>query len=297
MMNRPLLILLLAITLAIPSGSVTSGAVCPTLKPVFQTGPKAVAADGVFEPTSVGTVHIWTDATDANTLYQDAALTSLVTAGGQGVQGWKDKSGRDNHLISAATVFYEGKYAAAALNGLPAVNSNNGIANMDLRTSGNIELDSFTIFVVGKFPATREGLIYEHNDSPHANPGSFLSTFSSLASRVAHGASGGGSYMSDLYPSSGTWFATGSPISIAQNYNRASSLHQVFKNGTEISYSSTTAATEPNQSVNAVFKLGQRGGSGFSADGDFGELIVYSPALGDTQRGLVVSYLAAKWGL
>ena len=48
-----------------------------------------------------GSVKLWLDAADISTLYQDASGSTPVTANGQTVLRWNDKSGNTNDLTSA----------------------------------------------------------------------------------------------------------------------------------------------------------------------------------------------------
>lgn len=56
---------------------------------------------GVFTPRSLANLTFWLDASDLTTIYQDAARTTPVTADGQPVGGWADKSNSGNHAINA----------------------------------------------------------------------------------------------------------------------------------------------------------------------------------------------------
>jgi hypothetical protein len=46
---------------------------------------------------------LWLDGEDLTTLYQNTAMTTNVTAAGQAVAAWKDKSGKGNNVIAPAT--------------------------------------------------------------------------------------------------------------------------------------------------------------------------------------------------
>jgi hypothetical protein len=57
-----------------------------------------------FDPTALfasSEKGVWFDANDLSTLFQDAAGTIPVTAVGQKVGKWLDKSGNNNHAIQA----------------------------------------------------------------------------------------------------------------------------------------------------------------------------------------------------
>tara|TARA_R110000803_G_scaffold166755_6_gene230067 strand:- start:11517 stop:13139 length:1623 start_codon:yes stop_codon:yes gene_type:complete len=82
----------------------------------------------------------WYDASDLTTLFQDAAMTTPVTASGQNVRAWKDKSGNDNHLTNfdGATMTY---VTAAGLHWVHSTNS-------DLRSDAVAALANLTQFTM-----------------------------------------------------------------------------------------------------------------------------------------------------
>lgn len=55
-----------------------------------------------FRPTSIAGLLAWYDPTDAATLFQDAAMTTPVTADGDPVGAVMDKSGNDYHLTQSS---------------------------------------------------------------------------------------------------------------------------------------------------------------------------------------------------
>lgn len=75
---------------------------------------------GLTDPTTVGSCVMWFDASDATTLYTDAAKTTNVSALGDLVYVWADKSGSGNDLTQA-TSNNRPLYMPAFANGLSAV--------------------------------------------------------------------------------------------------------------------------------------------------------------------------------
>ncbi len=51
------------------------------------------SAEAFLIPTDISGNALWLDASDADTLFTDAAMTTNVSAGGDIVRGWADKSG------------------------------------------------------------------------------------------------------------------------------------------------------------------------------------------------------------
>lgn len=75
---------------------------------------------GPFAPTDVDGLALWFDASDATTLFQDAAMTTPAQADDDRVGGWKDKSGNSRHFTQA-TADKRGTLKTGVLNGLPVV--------------------------------------------------------------------------------------------------------------------------------------------------------------------------------
>lgn len=54
-----------------------------------------------FVPTDLAGLRLWLDGDDIDTLYQDTLYTVPITANGQSVAAWQDKSGNAHHVIQA----------------------------------------------------------------------------------------------------------------------------------------------------------------------------------------------------
>jgi len=92
-----------------------------------------VSAASATIPTSISGLDVWLDGSDASTLFQDAAGTNPVTATGDPVALWKDKSGNSND----ATAWGGGTpsvptFTASAFGGKSAVtfNGSQGLNNL-----------------------------------------------------------------------------------------------------------------------------------------------------------------------
>ena len=65
---------------------------------------------------------LWLDASDSATLYQNTACTARVSASGQSVACWKDKSGSGNHVVKTTGLGNAPTFnASLQLNGLPGL--------------------------------------------------------------------------------------------------------------------------------------------------------------------------------
>lgn len=100
----------------------------PTLEPSLESNPIRWRASIVLEehparpfilsPEDMSDVAAWYDAQDLSTLWQDSGRTTAVTADGQTVEAWDDKSGNARHATNATGT---ATYSAKGVNGLPAV--------------------------------------------------------------------------------------------------------------------------------------------------------------------------------
>ncbi|MBM4040746.1 MAG: LamG domain-containing protein [Planctomycetes bacterium] len=112
-------------------------------------------------PTDVAGCRLWLDASDAGTLWQDTAGSVPVTASGQSVARWNDKSG-GSFAVSQATAANRPQYRAGALYGASTLyfdgtNDFLGRAN-DIGVSGNQDRTVFAVWANW----VNNGLGYQH---------------------------------------------------------------------------------------------------------------------------------------
>ena len=107
----------------------------------------------IWQPATLGTNLVnWYDASDMTTLWQNTAGTTAVTANGQTVLLWNDKSGNGNHLTTSSGP----AYTTGVMNSLPVLHFNgNKLANL-AASMGNIT-NNFTVIGVFRRPATAAG--------------------------------------------------------------------------------------------------------------------------------------------
>lgn len=252
------------------------------------------SAGGPFSPLDYAGLQLWLDAQDITTLYKNEALTTPVTANGDLVYGWKDKSGNGNHTrIEGGSLTFRGEYKTGVLNGFPGVNTRNPFGNvLCLETDNNVTLGDFTSFVV--IQVSGGSIIYEHSPNLNANPGSYFIVAGSPMSKIRHATNTVAGTLSERDTAS-NWGITASPIVGCQEF--VYPTQKVFKNGTELSYSSSTDPTEPNASVTDKLYIGARSSGAFGIEGYIGEILFYSPALTAPQRTAVTDYLTERWSV
>ena len=105
----------------------------------------APVAQAQWTPASLPSSELknWYDASDTNTLWQDAGGTIHVTANGQTVLRWNDKSGNGNHLTSSSGP----AYTTGVMNSLPVVRFNGNLMANVAASMGNA-INNFTVIGV-----------------------------------------------------------------------------------------------------------------------------------------------------
>jgi lysophospholipase L1-like esterase len=94
----------------------------------------------------------WYDPSDLSTLFQDAAGTTPVTAAGQTVKRWNDKSGRGNHMSNAAATWTYQVDAA----GKPYVQTD-GTTRLNLVSGTTLAWGAGTATIVVSYKPTTAG--------------------------------------------------------------------------------------------------------------------------------------------
>jgi len=261
-----------------------------------------------FNPLSLSPA-LWLDASDASTLYTDSGLTTLVSADGDPVGGWKDKSGNTKHALQASGT-NKPLYKTNIKNSKSILRFDG--TNDNLATSSTQAYFKFlhatagTVFVVFQTnPAiTNPNTIYTIIDNCNvAGSTGFVFFFddrsgNSRNNSVGNAGGQGATYnftynATNNVTNTGTWYTVTSKLAgqDATPANRS----RMYINGTLDSYSNTFAGTN---TANASFPL--MVGSGQAAlplNGDIAEILIYSTALADADRTAVEAYLNAKWGV
>jgi len=239
-----------------------------------------------------GQLKNWYDASDITTLWQNTAGTTAVTASGQTVLLWKDKSVNGNHLsISSGGP----AYTTGVMNSLPIVRfSGNKLANL-APSMGN-STDNFT--VIGVFTAT--------SNSGWDNWLNWGNGTGDLAVYLDSGARTGGSVGSiEFAYNGGTGAYTAASVTAQPaflfvggvNQTSSPSLFSIWKNGTAETSRNPTVVTAPSTSL-THFLIGPISGSSQLTHGDIAELIVVNTGtntLADSDRQYIEGYLANKW--
>src|SRR5690606_18535387 len=117
---------------------------------------------------------LWLDSADPSTLYQDVDLTTPVTADGQPVGGWKDKSGNDWHMRADGGAAGKPTYKVNQQNGRPSLRFDGSSDSISaLASRGD---SAYTVFIV------RRRLTYRPLESLLSLHGSGLVDWNNAAS-------------------------------------------------------------------------------------------------------------------
>lgn len=227
----------------------------------------------VREPSPIlytPTLLFWLDAADATTMYTDTGATVPVSASGDAVKHWADKSGNGwNFTNSTANPLYitSGRYSQSVLR-----------ASSSLLIQNNIYGSSseYTIFTVGRSTSTtgQQQII-------DAQTGRLVTGFKD----------------NDVTVYTNVWRT--STIETNTNWNvwtwyLDTSAPKIRQNGVEGTINAYTALALNGQ-VGLFSRYNSAGNE--SMNGDFGEIICYTSTLTTQQIVNIERHLASKWGI
>ena len=271
---------------------------------------------GITVPTSPAFtgLSLWLDASDTTTLFQNTAGTTPVTADGQSVACWKDKSG-NGYLFTQATSGNQPTFKTAVMNGQNTLRWNG--TSQYLQSSTTLPFFStpssggtfFFVFNASQISAQRCLLHYQN-----ATSGSYCVNETDIAYTTGATAQGNFGFhrgcgnaavallqvnqlqanenllMTGVLGTSGT-----SPANV-----------QIFKNGRASTVQNDgtgyySAGSYPSSNNARYMNIGSRYLYGISPDcyhlGDIAEILWFNIVLTSTQRQEVESYLSTKWGI
>lgn len=213
---------------------------------------------------------LWLDSSDASTLFQDAALTVPVTADGDVVGGWRDKSGNNRHATQATT---SKKPTRQAISGRRYCRFDGTDDWLSITLSTPI-VQPDTIFVVG---ARRSGTNQQHFIDGGPTGGRqalYVTTAAIYALFITSNLPGGAATTADAL------------LSVIAN--GASSALRV--NG-----SASTANPGTGSLDNVTIGAAQLQNTNF-LNGDVAEIVIVPRALTTPEIVQMESYLRTKWG-
>ena len=226
----------------------------------------------------------WVDATDQSTLFQDSAGSSPVTANGQKVNSWNDKSGNGYHITQNG--MGNPTYESSAINSLAGVyfniaNNDYYLRNTSLLTSSNFSTQQGTVFTV-----------YRNDTFPTNNHFALTTIGSSVASVDLYlTTSFNGDFRNARIESAN--------YSYPQTGTHIKSVTTSSGNGWKLyADGSLKGSASHSWGINTTFAIGAELNHGSSSFvGYISEVIIFNTGLTDTQRKNIEAYLQGKYAV
>ena len=250
-----------------------------------------------FNPKSITGLALWLDASDASTLFQDAAATTPATATSDPVGAWLDKSGNARHATQS-TAGSRPTISATTQNGRKALafDGSNGWMRTERTTYA-----ARSVFTV--FRRTGTAPLYS---SPFGKQSTVAAGYGGSSYAVAYGSEGGWSIVG-----SGTgrmnYSSNGSPHKLSAAYMRGVAMPladaQNYLTGiaaapnttdAELLYAEAATDTDAGQ---AWFLGTEPFATTRKYPANILEVLIYNRALTATERLRIERYLAARWGI
>ena len=227
---------------------------------------------------------LWLDATDGSTLYQDAAMTTLITADGQTLGTWADKSGNaNNYKYLGGTGWQEAVYATNAIGGNASFDFNESNYSDTTGDGGLYEIgdaDDRTIFIVMKKTAAESG---HQIMGPWDSGGEFVDV---------HSYNGGGDLRIRNNPAGIDEYSTPNTVPgnldlilVAQGGSGATMSQIIDTNNASFDWDMTKMS------------IGGASAASLGYKGQIGEVLIYEEKLNQSDRDLVTAYLSTKWNI
>ncbi|OQB85203.1 MAG: Autotransporter-associated beta strand repeat protein [Planctomycetes bacterium ADurb.Bin126] len=245
--------------------------------------------------TMPAAARLWLDASDTSTLYQTADTSTPVTASGQSVGYWADKSGMSNQATqsdAARRPVYT--TTGTTINGNPVLlfdGVNDRIVSA-LDTNSSV-LPDFSLFIAYRQVAdtTNSGLWGQDNGSWDRFQ---LLNFSAGGAPTGYGISNGSGWtgVKGMHTTDPLVYAA----LIRQGLTNGSAVYindlADASNGLP-AFTCTTGSGHANMSLGSISTSTEN----YFGNIQIGEVIAYGRALSDMERANIDAYLAVKWGL
>lgn len=234
-----------------------------------------------FTPRSITGLALWLDASDASTLFQDAAATTPATATSDPVGAWLDKSGNARHATQS-TAGNRPTVSAASLNSRGTVAFAGALSQRLGATVPGTDGQLYTLLAVVRNATSANGVLMGERGGNFTNALHFQTANNRLTMYIQRS--------EPLYgPHSGA--------AVIYGYSKDStSLFRGYQNGARV-ISDDGAVVSGLHLANLLRNIGSSTGGASAFTGNIAELIAYPTSLSDANRQRVERYLAAKWGI
>lgn len=249
------------------------------------TGPASSSRTVIPYPNGVmssSRLELWLDGADTSTLFQDSACGTAVTASGQSLACWKDKSGNGNATQSSSTYFP----TTATFSGrvVPSFNGSSDFLNVDV---AQLSTGTTASTIVTSAVMT--------DGSPASSSYRTVVNYGSISVGKARGifkdASGSGILAGTWAANAvtaGTWNPSAAQVAVAQF---ASPLVSLWTAG-QARVDASSAAFSTNSSVATIGMANNT----YWWQGQIPEVMIFTGTLTADERRDVEEYLARKWG-
>jgi hypothetical protein len=246
-----------------------------------------------------GTVKNWYDAADLATLWQNGDGTGPVTANGQSINRWNDKSGNNNHLTGGNG---GPAYRTSVMNALPVLQFNNQYMENTTSVSMGNPTDNVTVIGVFKKPVNNDWTPFVQWGKYPLNGAGDRVVFATGGSRLEPVPGETGSAEFAYMGGFGSW-TTQSVTSETTPFMFIGALDQVpspdtftvWKDGLlQYGARDASATTSPSDILDAI----RVGCYPWPLRADISELIILNTGTGSlsqSDRQRVEGYLAHKW--
>jgi len=258
---------------------------------MMQMAAAGVSAGGVaFSPADINDLHLWLDASDASTLFQDTSKTTSASANNDPIGCWADKSGNGFDHDQSTNAYRP--YLNTSQMNLNSLSFNGSLnSNYGQWLENSTCTDNITWFAA--FHLTNSGVL--------VGQGASINGYLLFHS----GTSGQSNYMG----TNAGYRNANSNITMSRNVDTICSgdmVNFIRRNGVQAPmcgpFNTTPNPFDYNGGVSADIGtyIGRRGLSPTNHqpfDGYIGEVITYDRRLSSTEIGQVESYLSKKWSI
>jgi hypothetical protein len=229
-------------------------------------------------PANLTDIELWFDAADLSTLWQDSDRTTKVTASGDTVEAWDDKSGNNRHAVNASSTL---TWDADGFNGLPAVDFPNA-------AEGDLTTPSFTHGTTGGMSMFA---VYRNDATGQTDYLVQMGTGGTIKvpwSSDAGTGTGPGFYDGSSHVAFTTVEVTDENV-FSVIYESAGSTARMYRRSTEIGSGVTYTAFADASTFQTI------GGEVQKFDGVLCEYILVNREVTADERALIITYLVDKW--
>ena len=265
-----------------------------------------------FVPTSITGCALWLDGADSGTMFQNTAATTPITADGQTIAAWKDKS-PNAYVFTQPTSGNQPTYKVGIQNGCSLTRWNGtstglqSSTTLPFYTSASSGGSFFFVFMITSNSSQRFLMTYQNQTS-----GTFCVSESEIGCPTGNVDTGNFGIHQGCSKANVALNQTTTNTYMMMNLNLLSSgtapaNTTIFKNGTSSAMTAQnggfySGTTYPHTNNARYLNIGYRVPVGtYPIDcwlaGDIGEIVWYQNPVSDTQRQQVEGYLAQKWGL